>query len=128
MPNCGRYPAVPEPDLASLRKKVSPVLEEAVRHLERASAFDRNQTGVAHFLQDVSMMQLYLEDPDLATSKLREEQEALFNNYRKQRESGTAREPGRGSSETITFQLSPEAIAEDMARPFPPNPWRIPHR
>jgi hypothetical protein len=41
LPNFGRLPASPEPDLPSLRTKVGPLLEEASRHFDHALTLDR---------------------------------------------------------------------------------------
>ncbi len=128
LPNYGQLPPVPEPDLASLRAKVGPLLEEARRHLARALALHGEQTGASHFLDEVTSMQAYLADPDMAARKLREELEEQFREHWQARGTGAEGTVPLGHAETITFQLSPEAIAEDMARPFPPNPWRIPVR
>ena len=119
IPNYGRFPSVPEPDLPSLRPKVGPLLEEARRHFARALSIAGEQTAASHFLDEVTSMETYLADPEKSARDLREKFAAL----RKRAQAGGDAD---SSSETITFHLSPEAIAEDRARPFPPNPWRIP--
>jgi hypothetical protein len=74
-------------------------------------------------------MQAYLADPDKAAKTLHDKRQEMF----RQHSLGTARQrlaagesAGSSSSATMTFQLSPEAIAEDRERSFPPNPSRIP--
>ncbi len=131
LPNYGRYPALPEPDLASLRMKARPLLEEATRHLERALALHGEKTAAPHFLDEVTSMQTYLADPDTAARELQEKATELFRKHWQARETQTQAAEDNvksGPSATITFHLSPEALAEDRARPFPPNPWRIPER
>ena len=130
LPNYGRLPPVPEPDLASVRAKAGPLLEEAHLHLARALALHGEQTGAARFLEDVTSMQTYLADPNKSARDLREKLTDLFHKQVQagtvQTETGTRAAPS--SSSTITFHLSAEALAEDRERPFPPNPWRIPAR
>jgi tetratricopeptide (TPR) repeat protein len=119
LPNYGRLPPLPEPDLTSLRAKVGPLLEEAKRHLSRALSLDREHRGAWSLMDDVASMQAYLADPDQAARDLREKLEREFRAARRQA-AGTL-----GPSATITFRPSPEALAEARARPFPPNPWWI---
>ena len=119
LPNYGRYPVSPEPDLASLRMKAGPLLDEASRHLERALALHRDQTAAPYLMEEVASMRAYLADPDKAAKMSRDKFQEMFRHY-------SAGESGDSSSSaTMTFELSPEAIAEDRERPFPPNPWRI---
>ncbi len=129
VPNYGRYPAPPEPDLASLRSQVEPLLDEASRHLERASALYGDRTAAPFLMREVSGMRAYLADPIRAAEALRREHEEMFRRHMlgSVGQNQPAEDLGSpGSSATITFQLSPEALAEDRARPFPPNPWRLP--
>jgi hypothetical protein len=79
-------------------------------------------------MKDVASMRAYLADPERAAQAMRHElQETLRQHLQgAAAESQEEREDSSSSSATITFQLSPEAIAEDRERPFPPNPWRIP--
>jgi tetratricopeptide (TPR) repeat protein len=128
LPHYGQLPPVPETDLLSLRAEVGPWLEEARRHLARALALHGEQTAASHFLDEVTSMQAYLADPDMTARRLREELEVRFREHWQTRETRDENAVPPGHAETISFQLSPEAIAEDMARPFPPNPWRIPMR
>ncbi len=129
LPNYGRFPPLPEPDLASLRMKVGPLLEEASRHLTRALALHGEQTGASHFIDEVTSMQAYLADPDKAARDLQEKFTKLFREHSQAAETQAAGEATPSStSETITFTLTPEALAEDRERPFPPNPWRLPSR
>jgi len=131
LPNYGRFPPWPEPDLASLRMKVSPLLEEASRHLARALALHGAHTAASHFVDKVTSMQAYLADPDKAARDLRDKLTESFRKHWQARATeGQTAGPAvpSGPSATITFRLSPEALAEDRARPFPPNPWRIPAR
>ena len=128
LPSYGRFPPLPEPDLASLRTKVSPLLEQASRHLARTLTLDREHAAALHFIDEVTSMQAYLIDPDQAACDLRDKATELFRNQwqagaAERRTAGPAVPPG--PSTTITFRLSPEALAEDRARPFPPNPWRV---
>jgi tetratricopeptide (TPR) repeat protein len=129
LPNYGRYPVPPEPDLASLRLKVSPLLEEASRHLSRALTLHGESTGASFFVDDVRSMQAYLADPNKAARDLREKLTEMFSKHMQAAatggQGGGIAVPAR-SSETITFTLSPEALAEDREPAFPPNPWRLP--
>jgi len=127
-------PSLPDHDRASLRTKVGPLLEEARHHLTRALArltLDQEHAAVSHFMDDITSMQTYLSDPEQAAREMRDKAMELFRKHSQSRvdetEAGGQPSPS-GTSGTITFTLSPEAIAEDMARPFPPNPWRIPDR
>jgi hypothetical protein len=122
LPNYDRLPPVPEPDLLSLRAKAGPLLEEAKRYLLRALSSERGHTGAGHFLDDVAPMQAYLADPDQAARDLREKLEQEFRAAQGQ---ATGPHEPLSSSATITFHLSPEALAEARAHPFPPNPWWI---
>jgi len=109
--------------------KVAPLLEEATRHLERALALHGERTAAAHFLDKVVSIQAYLVDPDKSTRDLRDQLTESFQKHLQATATeGQSTEPGgrRGRPASITFRLSPEAIAEDKARPFPPNPWRLP--
>jgi hypothetical protein len=129
LPNYGRLPSVPEPDLASLRAKAGSLLEEASRHLSRALILHGEQTAASHFMDEVRSMQAYLADPDKSARDLHDKLTESFREHWQ----ATAAEPAghavqSGSSATITFRLSAEALAEDRERPFPPNPWRIPVR
>ncbi len=82
------------------------------------------RSGAFHLAE----MALYLADPDKAARDLRDK---LEESFRKQWQAAAtkrqAAEPDAGldAPATITFRLSPEALAEDRERPFPPNPWRI---
>jgi tetratricopeptide (TPR) repeat protein len=129
LPNYGQYPTGPEPDLASLRRKAGPLLDEAGRHLARALALHGEQTAAPYLMEEVTSMRAYLADPDKAAENLRDKFEEMF----RQQSLGAAMQSQvageselSSSSATITFELSPEAIAENRERPFPPNPWRIP--
>ena len=124
LPNYGRYPVPPEPDLATLRMQAGPLLDEANRHLTRALALHGEQTAASFFIEDVSSMRAYLADPEKAGEMLREKFEKAFREHSIATANGESQPSG--SSETITSELSPEAIAEDRERSFPPNPWRIP--
>jgi tetratricopeptide (TPR) repeat protein len=122
LPNYGRLPPVPEPDLASLRTKVATLLEEAKRHLSRALILDPEHTGALHFLDEVRSMEAYLADPDQAARDLRDKLQRQFIAAQRR----AAADPGQSSlSATITFEPDPEAFAEARARPFPPDPWWI---
>jgi len=76
----------------------------------------------------VTSMRAYLADPEGAAKAMRDKrQEMLRRHLRGDAEDSQDGESGSSSSSaTITFTLSPEAIAEDRERPFPPDPWRIP--
>jgi len=128
LPSHGRLPELPERELASLHKKVGPLLEEAKRHLSRVLSLDQQHMGALHFMADVTSMETYLADPVQSARELRERWADLFRdqqdvNAETKQAAGNA--IPAGSSAFITFHLSPEALAEEMARPFPPNPWRI---
>jgi len=122
LPNYGRFPQGPDPDLPSDAMQARPFLEEAKQHLERALALHGQQTAASFLLDEVVSMQAYIEDPDQAARDLRHRLEESFNKHLQDRETETQ----AADSATITFSLSPEALAEDRKRPFPPNPWRIP--
>lgn len=129
LPNYGRFPPGSLPDPPSLRMRARPLLQEARWHLERALALHGGQTAATHLLDDVASMEIYLVDPEKGTRDFRDKLDKLFRKHLPE----TANEssgPGPSApvreSDTITFTLSPEAIAEDRERPFPPNPWRIP--
>ncbi|MBV8820207.1 MAG: hypothetical protein JO022_17735 [Acidobacteriaceae bacterium] len=122
LPNYGRFPPGPELDLPSDRMKARPLLEEANQHLERALALHGEQTAASFLLDDVTSMQAYIEDPDLAARDLRHKLGESFNRHVQGKKTDTQ----AADSATITFSLSPDALAEDRKRPFPPNPWRIP--
>lgn len=131
LPNYGRYPAAPEPNLGSLRKKAGPLLAEAERHLARAIALYGEETAAPHFMKEVTSKREYLADPNQAAETRRKHHEEMFrehvrNRAKQNQTAGASKESS--SSSGITFQLSPEAVAEDRARPFPPNPWRLPAR
>ncbi len=69
-------------------------------------------------------MRAYLADPEEAAETWRQKFREMIRQHSPENETGDSE--SSSSSATITFQLSPEAIAEDRERPFPPNPWRIP--
>jgi len=122
LPNYGRFPALPEPDLPSLRTKVGPLLDEASRHLTRAAEklrSDQQRAGLQYFVDEIASMRIYLTDPEQAA---REAYDKAMELYRKHSQPGGTAQTEAG----ITFTLTAEGIAEDIARPFPPNPWRIP--
>jgi tetratricopeptide (TPR) repeat protein len=134
LPDYGGLASLPDHERASLRTKVGPLLEEARHHLTRALGrltLDQEHAAVSHFMDDITSMQTYLIDPEQAAREMRDKAMELFRKHSQsrvdEREAGGQPSPS-GTSGTITFTLSPEAIAEDMARPFPPNPWRIPDR
>jgi tetratricopeptide (TPR) repeat protein len=134
LPDYGGSASLPDHERASLRTKVGPLLEEARHHLTRALArltLDQEHAAVSHFMDDITSMQTYLIDPEQAAREMRDKAMEIFRKHSQSRvdetEAGGQPSPS-GTSGTITFTLSPEAIAEDMARPFPPNPWRIPDR
>ena len=125
LPNYGRFPSVPEPDLASLRAKAGPVLEEARQHLARALALHGDRTAASLFLDRITSMETYLADPEKSARELHEKFMPLFHEHMEaQKQANGDAEPS--DSATISFHLTPEALAEDRERPFPPNPWRIP--
>ena len=134
LPNYGGSTSLPDHDRASLRTKVGPLLEEASHHLTRVLArltLDQEHAGVSHFMDDITSMQTYLIDSEQAAREMRDKAMQLFRKHLQSRvdetEAGGQPSPS-GTSGTITFTLSPEAIAEDLARPFPPSPSRIPVR
>ncbi len=134
LPNYGGSASLPGDDLVSLRTKVGPLLEEASHHLKRALArvtSDQEHAGLSHFMDDITSMQTYLIDPEQAAREMRDKAMELFRKHSQSRvdetEAGGQPSPS-GTSGGITFTLSPEAIAEDLARPFPPSPSRIPVR
>jgi tetratricopeptide (TPR) repeat protein len=122
LPNYGPVPSTPEPDLASRRISVEPLLDEASRHLERAATLVKDQSGIRHFSEQIASMKLYLSDPDQAARDLREKHTQLFRKHVQASETGASAR----SSAKVTFRLTPEALAEDREKRFPPNPWRIP--
>ena len=124
LPNYCRFPWRPEPDLASLRTKVGPLLEEAVRHLERALVLNPEEIGALFFLEQVRSMQAYLADPDQAARDLHKKHMEEFRKHR-QASANETQDAGGGESEAITFELRPEAVEEHRKRPFPPNPWLL---
>jgi tetratricopeptide (TPR) repeat protein len=124
LPHFGQFPFVPEPDLASRRAEIAPLLAKARQYLERALTLRREQGVEAHYLSQLTSLELYLTDPEMGSRKYREHMDAQFRKHLPPEEAG---EEGSASA-SITFTLSPEAIAEDLERPFPPNPWRIPVR
>lgn len=124
LPNFGRLPSVPEPDLPSRRVIVEPLLEEASRHLTRAQAVSGDQTAAAFSLDEVASMRVYLDDPEKAAQDLRDK----FNKaFREHSEKNASQQDGESAAarDSITFDLRPEALAEIEARKFPPNPWLI---
>jgi tetratricopeptide (TPR) repeat protein len=97
LPNYERFPPLPEPDLASLRMKVGPLLEEASRHLARAIALHGEQTGASHFIDEVTSMQAYLADPDKSARDLHDKFTKLFHEHSQRSETqaaGEAASPG----------------------------------
>jgi hypothetical protein len=70
-------------------------------------------------MEELASMRAYLADPDKAAKRLRDKFQEMF------RQHSAGESAGPTSSATMTFELSPVAIAEDRERPFPPNPWRI---
>src|SRR3954464_15234316 len=91
----------------------------------RALALYGEQTAASHFMEDVAAMRVYLTDPEKAAMMLRAKFEDRIRQHPPATETkvqGTEEAESSSSSETITFELSPDAIAEDRARPFPPNP------
>ncbi len=128
LPNYGRYPASAEPDLSTLRDKAGPLLDEASRHLMRAITLYDEQTAAPFFMEEVTSMRAYLADPERAAQAMRDKLQEMFRQHQTQAAVPSVEEESdsASSSATITFPLSPEAIAEDRDRPFPPNPWRIP--
>jgi tetratricopeptide (TPR) repeat protein len=128
LPNFGRFPSVPEPDLPSRRRLVEPLLEEASRHFARAQAVSGDQTASSIFVDDVASMRVYLDDPEKSARDLRDKFDNLFGEHSEIKAS-----EGQGGESTpptdcasITFDLRPEARAEIEANKFPPNPWLIP--
>ncbi|MFL6446164.1 MAG: tetratricopeptide repeat protein [Bryobacteraceae bacterium] len=128
LPDYGRFPPLREPDLPSLRLKVGPMLEEASRYFTRQLTVVREHTAASYFIDEITSMQAYLKDPEQAARELSAKLTESFRNHVQPRmaasESGGVA-VADAQSETITFRLSPEALAEDRARPFPPNPWRL---
>jgi hypothetical protein len=122
LPNYGRLPSTPEPDLASRRIRVEPLLDEASRHLVRAATLVDDQSAIGHFSEEIASMKAYLADPDQAARDLRDKHTQLLRKHLQASEAGAS----APSSGMITFRLTPEALAEDAERRFPPNPWRIP--
>jgi tetratricopeptide (TPR) repeat protein len=132
LPNYGCLPSSPEPNPTSLQTKVGPLLEEAMLHLTRALArqsSDQEHAAVLHLVDEITSMQTYLVFPEQAMREMHDRAIELFRKHSQPRAAerqavGGALPPG--PSDTITFTLTPEALAEDRARPFPPNPWRLP--
>jgi tetratricopeptide (TPR) repeat protein len=124
LPNFGTFPRPPETEeyRRSLRAKASPLLEEAARHLVRALTLDPDHIGVLHFMADVKSMEAYLADNDDDARQLRDESAEWERREQRVSEAWrqAAGDPESSSSEsaTITFRLSPEALAEARTRPF----------
>jgi len=130
LPHDGRFPPPPETDEdhEALRRKVRPLLEEATRHLLRALMLDPKHGGALHFMADVKSMEASLAETEDAARQKQEESAEWERKAEQVNEEArqAAGQPVRsGSSGTITFRPSPEALAEAQARPFPPNPWWI---
>ncbi len=134
LPNYGWSTSLPDHDRASLRTKVGPLLEEASHHLTRGLArlaLDQEHSGVSHFMDDITSMQTSLIDPERAQREMSDKAMEIFRKHSQWRvdetEAGGHPSPS-GTAGTIMFTPSREAIAEDLARPFPPSPSRIPVR
>jgi tetratricopeptide (TPR) repeat protein len=123
----GIMPPVPRPDLALLGEQAGPLLDEASRHFSIALTIDPANAAVLKLLDDINSMRSFLIDPDKAARDQRKKLEERMRQPRQARlEKQVADDVApAGASGTVTFQLSAESIAEDLARPFPPSPWRL---
>jgi hypothetical protein len=90
--------------------------------MKLAATLVEDQFGIKHFLERIGSIKVYLVDPDQAARDLREKHTQTFRKHMQASEAGASAR----SSATITFQLTPKALAEDRERRLPPNPWRIP--
>jgi tetratricopeptide (TPR) repeat protein len=130
LPHDRQFPPPPETEehRRALRRTVGPLLEEATRHLRRALTLNPKHAGVLHQLAKVKSMEAFLAETE-EDARQKQEESAEWE-QKAQRVSEEARQAAgepvwSGSSATITFCPSPEALAEARARPFPPNPWWI---